>query len=146
MIMDEPYDPKPPLPGLAEVHGWTEERRKKHAESIKRWKPWNKSTGPRSAAGKARSSKNALKHGQRSAEMRLLRSLIASQKRLHTLAARAAREKHQKRANELLDDGGLDGLDAVIKASAQAIAGYARLIFPKIMQKPCNSDPPEAKS
>ena len=40
--------------------GWTEERRKKQAEAIRRWKPWEKSTGPRTAAGKARCKMNAL--------------------------------------------------------------------------------------
>lgn len=39
---------------------WTPERRARHAEAIRRWKPWEKSTGPRSAAGKARSSRNAM--------------------------------------------------------------------------------------
>lgn len=38
---------------------WTPERRAKQAEAIRRWKPWNKSTGPRSPEGKARSSRNA---------------------------------------------------------------------------------------
>lgn len=43
--------------------GWTEERRKKAAESIRKTKPWEKSTGPRTAKGKIASSKNAFKHG-----------------------------------------------------------------------------------
>lgn len=38
---------------------WTPERRAKQAEAIRRWKPWNKSTGPRSPEGKAQSSRNA---------------------------------------------------------------------------------------
>jgi hypothetical protein len=43
--------------------GWTDERRKRQAERIRAQKPWEKSTGPRSEAGKARSSLNAYKHG-----------------------------------------------------------------------------------
>lgn len=39
--------------------GWTPERRVKQAEAVRRWKPWEKSTGPRTEAGKARSSQNA---------------------------------------------------------------------------------------
>lgn len=39
--------------------GWTEERRKKQAEAIRRWKPWEKSTGPRTEAGKSRCKMNA---------------------------------------------------------------------------------------
>jgi len=38
---------------------WTPERRAKQAEAIRRWKPWAKSTGPRTEEGKARSSRNA---------------------------------------------------------------------------------------
>ena len=38
---------------------WTPERRAKQAEAIRRWQPWNKSTGPRTKEGKARSSRNA---------------------------------------------------------------------------------------
>jgi len=38
---------------------WTPERRAKQAEAIHRWQPWNKSTGPRTKKGKARSSRNA---------------------------------------------------------------------------------------
>lgn len=40
-------------------NGWTAERRARQAEAIRRWQPWAKSTGPRSAEGKATSSKNA---------------------------------------------------------------------------------------
>jgi len=50
---------------------WTPERRKKQSEAIHRWKPWNKSTGARTEAGKAISARNAFKGGQR-AEMRAI--------------------------------------------------------------------------
>jgi hypothetical protein len=50
------------------ANGWTPERRARQAEMIKRWAPWSKSTGPRSEAGKAVASMNALKHGTWSAE------------------------------------------------------------------------------
>jgi len=33
--------------------GWTPERRRQQSEQIHRWKPWEKSTGPRTAKGKA---------------------------------------------------------------------------------------------
>lgn len=39
--------------------GWTDERRAKQSEAIRRWQPWNLSTGPRTDEGKARSSRNA---------------------------------------------------------------------------------------
>lgn len=46
--------------------GWTEERRQKARERILKNKPWEKSTGPRTADGKRKSSLNAVKHGGRS--------------------------------------------------------------------------------
>jgi hypothetical protein len=42
-------------------HGLSDERRARQGEMIRRWKPWATSTGPRTAAGKARSSRNAAK-------------------------------------------------------------------------------------
>jgi hypothetical protein len=45
--------------------GWTDERRAKQAAAIQRWRPWEKSTGPRSADGKTHSSRNAWKGGKR---------------------------------------------------------------------------------
>ena len=50
--------------------GWTPERRKNQSEAIHRWKPWEKTTGPRTIKGDAVSNMNALKHGMRSAEQR----------------------------------------------------------------------------
>jgi hypothetical protein len=38
---------------------WTAERRAKQAERIRQRKPWEQSTGPRTAEGKAISSRNA---------------------------------------------------------------------------------------
>ena len=38
---------------------WTPERRARQAEIIRRTKPWEKSTGPKTEAGKASSSRNA---------------------------------------------------------------------------------------
>ena len=41
------------------VNGWTPERRKRQSEAIRRWKPWNQSTGPKSPEGKAAVALNA---------------------------------------------------------------------------------------
>ena len=32
-------------------NGWTPERRKRQAEMIKNWKPWEQSTGPKTEEG-----------------------------------------------------------------------------------------------
>ncbi len=43
--------------------GWSPERRATQAEAIRRWKPWERSTGPRTAPGKETASRNAVKSG-----------------------------------------------------------------------------------
>lgn len=43
----------------------TPEHRAMRAELIRRWKPWEKSTGPKSPEGKARSAKRGFKGGTR---------------------------------------------------------------------------------
>jgi hypothetical protein len=42
---------------------WTPERRARQAAQIRSWRPWLRSTGPRSETGKERSALNALRHG-----------------------------------------------------------------------------------
>jgi hypothetical protein len=44
---------------------WTPDRRAQQAAAIHRWKPWEKSTGPRTFEGKAIISRNAFKGGKR---------------------------------------------------------------------------------
>jgi len=56
-------------------NGWTPERRKKQSEAIKRWKPWEQSTGAKTSQGKQKSKMNAYKHGARS---NLIRSLYTA--------------------------------------------------------------------
>jgi hypothetical protein len=47
--------------------GWTPGRKAKQAQVIQRWKPWQRSTGPKSADGKAKVARNAFKGGNRPA-------------------------------------------------------------------------------
>jgi len=66
---------------------WTLERRQRQAEVIRRWRPWEQSTGPRTPEGKERVSRNACKGGHRqklrelitlvNAETRAARDLVA---------------------------------------------------------------------
>lgn len=58
---------------------WTPEQRAAQAEAIRRWKPWEKSTGPTSDKGKGVSALNRLKHGLRS------RGYLADRKRINDL-------------------------------------------------------------
>lgn len=60
------------------ANGWTPQRRARQAELIRAWRPWEKSTGPRSAEGKARASRNAFKGGQRQALRALARQIDAA--------------------------------------------------------------------
>jgi hypothetical protein len=45
--------------------GWTSERKARQAELIRSWRPWERSTGPTSAAGKAVVARNACSGGYR---------------------------------------------------------------------------------
>ena len=45
------------------ANGWTPARRARQAELIRTWRPWAKSTGPRTPDGKAKASRNAYQDG-----------------------------------------------------------------------------------
>ncbi len=81
--------------------GWTDERRARQAEAIRRWAPWTRSTGPRTPEGKRVSSRNAVLTGARAevaairvqagASLRELARLMREIERLKTRrAVRAA--------------------------------------------------------
>ena len=60
---------------------WTAAERARQSELIRTWKPWEQSTGAKTAEGKAKSASNAVKHNLRSAEflakLRELRSILS---------------------------------------------------------------------
>lgn len=60
-------------------NGWTPERRKRQAEMIKAWKPWEQSTGPKTKEGIEACKMNAQKHGSYSAETKALYRLLREQ-------------------------------------------------------------------
>src|SRR5687768_8895726 len=66
-------------------------------ESARQVMPWRHSTGPRTASGKARSSMNAMKHGERSAERVESRQLVHYALRL----LRAEGEAEQRQTEQL---------------------------------------------
>jgi len=57
------------------VNGWTPERRLRQAKLIRNWKPWERSTGPKTDQGKAKVSGNAYKGGTRAVLRELARLL-----------------------------------------------------------------------
>jgi hypothetical protein len=65
----------------AMTKGWPPARRRAQAARMRAQKPWLRSTGPRTANGKARSRLNGYKHGLRSQAMRRLKSLLREQRR-----------------------------------------------------------------
>jgi hypothetical protein len=58
---------------------WSPERRRRASELIHARKPWVKSTGPKTAEGKVRSSQNAWKGGHREL-LRMLATALRSQR------------------------------------------------------------------
>ena len=62
---------------MKRASGWTAERRAKQSEAIRRWRPWEQSTGPRSDEGKARAGGNAYKGAQREQMRDMSRTLRA---------------------------------------------------------------------
>ena len=53
------------------ARNWTPEQRQRQAELIRRWSPWERSTGPRTEQGKAVASRN----GWKGAHREMLRNL-----------------------------------------------------------------------
>ena len=71
----------------------TPEHRKLRAELIRRWKPWEKSTGPRSVEGKAKVSKNAFK-GRTRQMLRELSRLLKEQEEVRQASERKVDALH----------------------------------------------------
>lgn len=68
------------------ANGWSMERRQRQAELIRRWRPWERSTGPRTEEGKQAVSRNAWKGGQREKLRELSRAVNAELGRMRQLA------------------------------------------------------------
>jgi hypothetical protein len=65
------------------ANGWTPERRTRQAALIRTWRPWEHSTGPVTAEGKARTARNGDKGGHRvklRAALSLLRLALDDQR------------------------------------------------------------------
>lgn len=61
------------------ANGWTPERQARQAELIRKWRPWEQSTGPRTDDGKAIVGRNAFAGGLRQ-ELRDLARALKEQK------------------------------------------------------------------
>ena len=47
------------------LNGWTLERRRRQAELIRNWRPWEQSTGPKTPEGRLQVARNAWRGGHR---------------------------------------------------------------------------------
>ena len=101
---------------MSQTNGWTEERRKRQSLLIQKWKPWEKSTGPRSPEGKAKASRNAFKGGIRPLLRMIDRVLCKQQQSLDELST----EDYDSMADRLVD-AALDGDFRAIQKIAEAI-------------------------
>jgi hypothetical protein len=54
---------------------WTPERRARQAELIRNWRPWDRSTGPKTAEGKERSKNNRYRGAERPKLRELMKEL-----------------------------------------------------------------------
>ena len=60
---------------------WTEEARAAQAERMRAQRLWESDNGPKTEAGKKRSSMNAMKHGMNSALVKRFKELLREHKR-----------------------------------------------------------------
>ena len=58
---------------------WTLDDRQRQAEMIKNWRPWERSTGPKTEEGKEACKMNACKSGAYSRKIKVLRELLKKQ-------------------------------------------------------------------
>lgn len=74
---------------------WTEEQRRALSEKTKAQAPWLAATGPRTAAGKGRSARNAYKHGLDTVAIDELRAALRAQEKFlnHVMALLAGGTK-----------------------------------------------------
>lgn len=84
-------------------NGWTPARRARQAAKIREWKPWTRSTGPKTPEGKARVGQNNFRHGFRNATMKEFLRLLSLQRRYVQYVNRMldldkARLRHPRRA------------------------------------------------
>ncbi len=113
-----------------QAKGWSPERRARQSTMMRARKIWTKSTGPKTAAGKAKSAANSFKHGGRRAEIRMFYAALTRQQRYIRLIRLSLSAPKTIPANELL------ALKRYLGQEGPAVTKNIVLAF-QIMQKSC---------
>lgn len=79
------------------MRNWTPEARARQAELCRRHKPWAKSTGPKTEAGKAAVSQNARRQGFRSADFAYICAVLRAQRLFVKEIVTAHKQLNRKR-------------------------------------------------
>ncbi len=79
------------------LRNWTAPQRQQQSARIRAEKIWLKSTGPKTDSGKKRSSRNAVKHGMRSARVAAFKKLLRLQNQLLEKLKKRERIERAKR-------------------------------------------------
>ena len=72
----------------------TPEHRRLRAALIRRWRPWEQSTGPQTAAGKSRASRNAWKGGWRQQLRELSKALDEQRREVERITVESGQAAH----------------------------------------------------
>ena len=99
---------------------WTNLQRKTQSRAIKRWKPWQYSTGPITVQGKATSSKNSFMGGCNSIWVRRLRQMERDMRRSKSATISATRklESYRQEVEKRIADNALMKRDPRILVQA----------------------------
>jgi hypothetical protein len=109
--------------GTMAARKWTPAQRARQAELIRTWTPWKASTGPRTPAGKAASSKNAVNYSCRE----LLREMARSNRQILAYInghAPAPPTRDRKATDSLIDAIDAAMTTATAKRKEKATAGH----------------------
>jgi len=77
------------------TRGWPPARRAKQAENMRKTRPWEHSTGPKTPEGKKVVAQNAIKHGFYGEDMREIRRILRLQR--HFVRSILAGQSHENR-------------------------------------------------